>query len=479
MTHEALQPDPVTVTVTLRSLRELGLWPHAAEVYQRSVECSVQSNVITFNTILSCSGGQWESALAFLHRMAGIQIKADDVSCNTVLSTCEKSKKWQGASHVLSVMRTTKLRSDVISQSTTISACGDLWPLALALRLELDTWGIETNIIAENSCVSSVKEWESTLTLGLRSFRSLSLRPSPNALSAVICAAPRWEMVLATVALAWQLNAMDSTLLNAAFDAAGSAAWQFGVLALASGWMTTKRCAVGNASFGAVMTACSRAWQWRSSLAILQMNICLKQADFISFSAAMSALEKVADEIHFGALIGACDPEAFTPVAGAGRAAHSVHVSEGVVLLSSLCLVSVLEGADMALLPAVFYALQTDLGLSLTDLATMTLVQAESLGVTTSAVAPFWGILADRGIMKRRDPELLGALLASLRPVASGIIADVTSEQRRGKVAMLSTAPWGALGPWLGSAWDVATDHDGPLRSSRSMASCSFAPTAG
>ena len=29
---------------------------------------------------------------------------------------------------------------------------------------------------------------------------------------------------------------------------------------------------------------------------------------------------------------------------------------------------------------------------------------------------------------------LNGALLASLRPVASGIIADVTSEQRRGKV---------------------------------------------
>ena len=68
---------------------------------------------------------------------------------------------------------------------------------------------------------------------------------------------------------------------------------------------------------------------------------------------------------------------------------------------------------------AVFYALQRDLGLHLQDLATMTLIQAcvarlfcaihTSLGedvtlqgVTTSAVAPFWGILADRGIMKRR-----------------------------------------------------------------------------
>mmetsp|Transcript_46986 Transcript_46986/g.105543 ORF Transcript_46986/g.105543 Transcript_46986/m.105543 type:complete len:473 (-) Transcript_46986:130-1548(-) len=112
----------------------------------------------------------------------------------------------------------------------------------------------------------------------------------------------------------------------------------------------------------------------------------------------------------------------------------------------------------MALLPAVFYALQRDLGLHLNDLATMTLIQ----GVTSSAVAPFWGILADRGILRRKTiivmgcilqglvtmllsvvddfvgmtmlRALNGALLASLRPVANGVIADVTSEQRRGKV---------------------------------------------
>ncbi|CAJ1339195.1 unnamed protein product [Effrenium voratum] len=130
----------------------------------------------------------------------------------------------------------------------------------------------------------------------------------------------------------------------------------------------------------------------------------------------------------------------------------------GPVLLASLCLVSALEGADMALLPAVFYALQRDLGLHLNDLATMTLIQ----GVTTAAVAPLWGIIADRGVMKRKNiivmgcvlqglvtmllsvidqmvgmtllRALNGAMLASLRPVANGVIADVTSEQRRGKV---------------------------------------------
>lgn len=118
-----------------------------------------------------------------------------------------------------------------------------------------------------------------------------------------------------------------------------------------------------------------------------------------------------------------------------GHGGHGAHVSEvsamsvisetvaeireaGVVLLSSLCLVSVLEGADMALLPAVFYALQTDLGLSLSDLATMTLIQ----GVTTSAVAPFWGILADRGNMKRKHIIVMGCVLQGLVTMLVSVI---------------------------------------------------------
>lgn len=128
------------------------------------------------------------------------------------------------------------------------------------------------------------------------------------------------------------------------------------------------------------------------------------------------------------------------------------------LLLFLLCSISTLEGADMALLPAVFFALQQDLGLSLNDLATMTLFQA----VCQAAAAPFWGVLADRGIVSRKKilifgsvvqgaitcvlagvdklvpmvvlRALNGAVLASLRPVGNGVLADVTSEAKRGKV---------------------------------------------
>mmetsp|Transcript_35255 Transcript_35255/g.75084 ORF Transcript_35255/g.75084 Transcript_35255/m.75084 type:complete len:534 (-) Transcript_35255:199-1800(-) len=123
-----------------------------------------------------------------------------------------------------------------------------------------------------------------------------------------------------------------------------------------------------------------------------------------------------------------------------------------------LCCISALEGADTQLLGACMKALQDDVGVKITDIGYMTVSQA----VCTNLAAPFWGILADRGILQRRTILLLGAmgqglvvialafvnslgsmiflralngiLLASLRPISNGIIADVTSEQHRGKV---------------------------------------------
>uniref|UniRef100_A0A7S1L9N0 Major facilitator superfamily (MFS) profile domain-containing protein n=1 Tax=Alexandrium catenella TaxID=2925 RepID=A0A7S1L9N0_ALECA len=127
-------------------------------------------------------------------------------------------------------------------------------------------------------------------------------------------------------------------------------------------------------------------------------------------------------------------------------------------LLFMLCAVGALEGADMVLLPCVFFALQIDLHLTLNDLALMSLVQA----LATNIAAPFWGVMADRGIMKRKWLIVLGCvvqglitvvlaavdqllpmiilralngvMLASLRPIANGVVADVTAENCRGKV---------------------------------------------
>eukprot|EP00438_Fugacium_kawagutii_P027870 Skav203268 [mRNA] locus=scaffold2987:93412:96144:+ [translate_table: standard] len=128
------------------------------------------------------------------------------------------------------------------------------------------------------------------------------------------------------------------------------------------------------------------------------------------------------------------------------------------IILFWLCCVSALEGMDTQLVPACQFALQRDLGLQLGHFAVLFTVQM----VLTNLAAPFWGILADRGTLKRKTILMCGAVgegvavtifafvpnfwvmmllrgmsgffLASLRPVCNGLIADLTSDNRRGKI---------------------------------------------
>ncbi|CAJ1378458.1 unnamed protein product [Effrenium voratum] len=128
------------------------------------------------------------------------------------------------------------------------------------------------------------------------------------------------------------------------------------------------------------------------------------------------------------------------------------------LLLFQLCCISAIEGMDIGLLPATTLALQKSLDLRLTQIATMSLAQA----VMQALAAPVWGVMADRKVVRRKTllsvgaffqglcvvalswtegyylmiflRSVNGAMLASLKPVCVGIVADTTSELNRGKI---------------------------------------------
>jgi MFS family permease len=129
------------------------------------------------------------------------------------------------------------------------------------------------------------------------------------------------------------------------------------------------------------------------------------------------------------------------------------------LMLLLLGLAAFVEGADTQLMPASTLALQAPpLKFTLAQLASLNVAQA----VCVNIAAPFWGILADRRVTSRRNLLLLGAMgqavacmclsqvhsllpmillrcwagmcLASLRPIANGIVAEITSESKHGKI---------------------------------------------
>ena len=82
MIDVGVEPDVVSFTVTLASLRETGLWRDAMTLHQNIMDLRIQTNVIPFNTVISSCWIQWETALAVLNRMFYVPVRPDDVSCN-------------------------------------------------------------------------------------------------------------------------------------------------------------------------------------------------------------------------------------------------------------------------------------------------------------------------------------------------------------------------------------------------------------
>jgi len=123
-----------------------------------------------------------------------------------------------------------------------------------------------------------------------------------------------------------------------------------------------------------------------------------------------------------------------------------------------LCSVAALEGADNLLIGATMFALIETAGIEFTDLVYLGGLQA----VCTNIAGPIWGMLADNGTLSRRSILIIGSLgqgaatvglamttaltpmvllrglngimLSSLRPISNGVVADCTSDSRRGKV---------------------------------------------
>ena len=151
-----------------------------------------------------------------------------------------------------------------------------------------------------------------------------------------------------------------------------------------------------------------------------------------------------------------------------------------------------IDCADAALLPAVFRALEVEMGLSPSTLALLVLAQS----VAGALACPIWGYVVDSGQIERRDLLVLGALwwgLASLlsaaatgftslllartllgvalpllSPLSQSIIADLFEENQRGQ-AFGAAAMWCTVGTGIGGIGGTSISNTRPSLLSFSM----------
>lgn len=160
-------------------------------------------------------------------------------------------------------------------------------------------------------------------------------------------------------------------------------------------------------------------------------------------------------------------------------------------LIFAVCLC---EGMDTAVLGSTFKVLETDMGLTPTALALMTMIQVFSL----NAAAPLWGYMCDNGLANRKDLMMIGCFgwgvamlslglcnslwqvlvlralngvfLACLVPLSQSWVADLAAANCRGQVfGLLGAAEQIGVGITSGVTTTVSAAIIFGMRGWRSM----------
>ncbi|CAJ1359658.1 unnamed protein product [Effrenium voratum] len=286
MGHHFLQPNVVTYNTSLGASR----WSSALLLLRKTAQF-LQTDVITCNTFLGClssAKGKWPLALA---ELGGIE--PDIVTCNSLITSCERSAQWRRA-----IAFSEMAEADVVSYSAAVRC--QRWPFALQLLADAASAAVQLNLIAYNAAASVT--------------------------------AARWRRVLQVLRHICRNHLrQDIITLNAAITSTTSGAWRHSLLLL-----STAAPVPTVVSFNGAISSCEKAVQWQRAALLFEA---LHHRSTVSFGAVISAFEKAGrwqqavalwedapevDLILCNALISACEK--------AGQWRQALHILERVHL---------------------------------------------------------------------------------------------------------------------------------------------------
>ncbi|CAK9049375.1 Pentatricopeptide repeat-containing protein At2g31400 [Durusdinium trenchii] len=100
--------------------------------------CEVKPNVISCNSVISSceKAGEWQQALHFLEYMDTVAVEPSIISYNAAISACEKANHWRQALELFTLASTqTRLAGDVVGVNAALSACAKAAAQTQALSL--------------------------------------------------------------------------------------------------------------------------------------------------------------------------------------------------------------------------------------------------------------------------------------------------------------------------------------------------------
>ncbi|CAK9042179.1 unnamed protein product [Durusdinium trenchii] len=272
-----------------------------------------------------------------LAQMEKVQLKANNIVCNSMLSTCAQSRQWQLALWLLSSFP----KADVVSFNSTISACRGRTSIAMELLAAMEGRALQPSLVTLNSsiCACSASDWPLALELLWQTKEVTSQRADDVTFSAVMSTCDRgshWPRALEIFKVAPQEAVTSAAAISAC---AQGAEWELALELLERCSFTgssgaaivsaINACARGgqcvwavhllshyrsDATLGAALHACANAGAWANALEILQQaGSWALRPDVAAMSSACAAqkfwiwpLRLLEDATGAGKLAGAC-----------------------------------------------------------------------------------------------------------------------------------------------------------------------------
>eukprot|EP00913_Durusdinium_trenchii_P031412 g29409.t1 len=256
-----------------------------------------------------------EDALDLFHAMPRRHLKANVFSYSATISACEKLGHWQQALSLFAAMPAAQVEPDVVTFNTTLSAVekgAAHWQFASALFEAMPAANVCPDLISFNSAISLCEKFGVWMQ-ALGFWRAMTTQQDGLADPRQICR------------MDFQHIAADAVTFGALLSAAEKAfQWQRALEIFAA--MPASKVEPNLICFNAILSSCENMGMWQEALVLLASLMQMRLApDFITFNAVLRSCEKqakwpealhlcrmtqeaeVADTTAVNATIGTCD----------------------------------------------------------------------------------------------------------------------------------------------------------------------------
>ncbi|CAE8660460.1 unnamed protein product [Polarella glacialis] len=228
-------------------------------------QVGLRADAVSFNAAMSSceKAGQWQMAVQLLRQLPPLRVRADEIGYGAAIRACSSQGRWQLALGLVSEMAGVKLRPNEVCRNAAITGCerAGCWQPALAVLQLMPEQGSRPDVISFNAAISSCEKggrWQEAMEL-LRSMAGVQVG----------------------VAHGNQLLRRHQRLREGSPLASGASA---------SGGDAALQVVPDRVTCNAAISACEKGGQWQLATSLLEQMP--RFPDEISFNSAITACQK-------------------------------------------------------------------------------------------------------------------------------------------------------------------------------------------